>query len=260
MTPIPVAKTDLSHTREANQPPEPAITRRKLSDEVLERLLDLIESGQVQPGDQLPSERDLMTRYGVGRPAVREALQCLEQMGLITISHGERARVVSLTAHSMLDQISRSARHLLSTSPQTLEQLKEARLLFEVGMVRLAAAKCTPEDAATLARAVDRLEGARRDGQAFLAADLAFHEAIACVSGNPIFAAVSKAMLGWLAHFHTELVRQPGAEEITITEHRRIADLIAANDGEGAAAMMSEHLMRASAQYRSSRAGTNAAN
>ena len=51
------------------------ITRRKLSDQVFDRLRALIASGELQAGDPMPSERDLMERFGVGRPAVREALQ-----------------------------------------------------------------------------------------------------------------------------------------------------------------------------------------
>lgn len=239
-----------------------AVPRRKLADEVLERLLQLIESGSFQAGDQLPSERELMTAFQVGRPAVREALQSLQQMGMISISHGERARVVSVTPAAMFDQIARSARHLLSTSPQTLEHLKEARLMFELGMVRIAASKATKADQARLRRAVDDLAAAGRTGGEFLSADIAFHETIASISGNPIFVAISRAMLEWLAHFHTELVRQPGAEDITLSEHRQILERIVARDVEGAVKAMWDHLTRANALYRSrKRTGTrNAAN
>lgn len=70
------------------------ISRRKLYQEVQDRLLARLRGGEFAPGDQLPSERDLMAFYGVGRPAVREALQTLAQAGIVEITHGERARVV----------------------------------------------------------------------------------------------------------------------------------------------------------------------
>ena len=59
------------------RPFEP-IQRRKLYQEVVDRLVERISSGMYRPGDKLPSERELMTQFGVGRPAVREAMQSLE--------------------------------------------------------------------------------------------------------------------------------------------------------------------------------------
>ena len=80
-----------------------------------------------------------MDRFGVGRPAVREALQSLQTMGLITISHGERSRVNELSPDAVLRQGDAVARMLLSPAPENLEDLKQARWLFELGMVRVGA-------------------------------------------------------------------------------------------------------------------------
>src|SRR5262245_1222463 len=106
-------------------PPE-RIVRRKLSNEVFERLFAMIERGDFTPEEQLPSERELMERFGVGRPAIREALQTLATMSLVSINHGERARVIKPSAFGIIDQIDHAARHLLSSSPKSLEHLKEA--------------------------------------------------------------------------------------------------------------------------------------
>lgn len=227
------------------------IQRRKLFQEVLDRLLERIRQGEFQPGDQLPSERELMAAYGVGRPAVREALQALERDGIVSISHGERARVVLPTADSLIEQIASSARHLLSVEPSTLDHLKDARLFLEAGLARRAACCATPEGIELLQeRLRAHIEARHRQGGEFLAKDMAFHRQIAALTGNPIFPAIIEAMFGWLAAFYVDLVSVPGAEDLTIAEHTRIFEAIAAGDGEAAAKAMHDHLSRANDLYR----------
>ena len=59
-----------------------------------------------------------MQAYEVGRPAVREALFALQRMGLIAITHGDRARVVEVSADAAIRQVSDMARFLLEPSPR----------------------------------------------------------------------------------------------------------------------------------------------
>jgi DNA-binding FadR family transcriptional regulator len=225
------------------------ITRRKLSDEVLERLLRLISEGNLKPGDAMPSERELMERFGVGRPAIREAMQSLSSMGLVSISHGERARVQELTAQSIIRQVDQSAHIMLQRSSDSLEHLKEARLLFERGMVREAAAKATPQDVARLRAIVEDQRAALGKADAFMAADMRLHTEIAAISGNPIFVSISEAMLGWLKAYHTELLLWSGKETYTLAEHAVIIDAIETGDPDAAEAAMVKHLQRSSGLY-----------
>jgi GntR family transcriptional regulator, sialic acid-inducible nan operon repressor len=225
------------------------IARRKLSDEVLDRLLARIRSGEFPVGSWLPSERELMQAFGVGRPAVREAMQALQRMGLVAIIHGEGARVLPLSAETVIAQISDTAMHLLTGSRDLLEHLKEARLMFEVAMARLAAERATAEDIAKLLQALEVHKACLDDPQAFLETDMALHRAIAAVSGNPIYMAVSQAMLQWLENFHHEAVRAPGVESTTLAEHVKLIERIAAVDADGAAAAVTEHLTRAHKHY-----------
>ncbi|WP_374332597.1 transcriptional regulator NanR [Aestuariivirga sp.] len=225
------------------------IIRRKLSDEVLERLLRLFSDGNLKPGDAMPSERELMERFGVGRPAIREAMQSLANMGLVSISHGERARVQELTAQSIIRQVDLSAHIMLQRSSSSLEHLKAARLFFERGMVREAAAKATAEDVARLRTIVAEQRAALGDAVAFMSADMRLHTEIAAISGNPIFVSVSEAMLGWLKAYHTELLMWSGKENYTLAEHAVIIDAIEKGDGDAAEAAMVKHLQRSSGLY-----------
>jgi DNA-binding FadR family transcriptional regulator len=226
------------------------IPRRKLSQEVLDRLLARITSGEYAAGDQLPSERQLMEMFRVGRPAIREAMQTLSHMGLVSITHGERARVTPITAAKVMGQVGESAKHFLANAPENLEHLKEARVFFEVGMVRLATERASDADIARLERRLQEHRDALTDLSGFLDRDMAFHREIAAISGNPIYAAVAQAMFDWLAVYHVSLLRAVGAEQITIDEHERIFNGIAKRDAEEAAAAMSDHLKRASSLYR----------
>lgn len=244
---------DSAETSDTRQPLPatelPPIARRKLSHEVLDRLLPRIRTGEFPVGELLPSERDLMAGLGVGRPAVREALQTLERMGLVAIVHGEGARVLPLSADKVIGQISDAAMHLLSGSSDLLEHLKEARLQFEVSMVRIAAQRATPEQIEHLRVLLDDHKASVNDLPRFLSTDMAFHRAIAEISGNAIYKAVSQAMLEWLEQFHQEAVRAPGAEKTSLNEHVKMFKCIAAHDPDGAAEVLTAHLKRANKHY-----------
>lgn len=225
------------------------IVRRKLSDEVFARLKLLITSGELSPGGEMPSERALMERFGVGRPAIREAMQALAGMGLVAISHGERAKVLEMTAQSIFRQMDSSAKIMLAKSADSLEHLKSARIFFERGMVREAAGKANPESVARLRQLLVQQRQALGNSDAFIAADMQFHAAIAGMSGNPIYAAVSEAMLGWLKVYHTELLIWSGKETFTLAEHKEIVSCIEAGDPDGAEEAMVKHLERSRGLY-----------
>jgi DNA-binding FadR family transcriptional regulator len=231
-----------------SQPVE-QIVRRKLSDEVFDRLERLITSGELKPGDEMPSERVLMERFGVGRPAIREAMQSLANMGLVSISHGERAKVLQLTAKSIFRQVDLTAKIMLSQSSDTLEHLKSARIFFERGMAREAAPRATEKDIADLRDIIERQRTSLGHAEEFISADMQFHTRIAQISGNPIFVAVSEAMLAWLKTYHTDMLIWTGKEKFTLTEHEEIVGRIEKKDVEGAEKAMIKHLERSRSLY-----------
>ena len=83
----------------------------------------------------------------------------------------------------------------------------------------------------------------------FLETDIAFHRGIAAISGNPIYMAVSQAMLQWLQQFYNDAVRAPGAENTTLNEHVKLFECIANHDPNGATRALTEHLTRANTLY-----------
>jgi DNA-binding FadR family transcriptional regulator len=227
----------------------PPIERRKLSHAIEERLLAQLQAGDMLPGDVLPSERELMSLYSVGRPAVREAMQNLERMGLIEIRHGERPRVAKPSLERTLSQLGETMRHVLVHSESSLEHLKQARATFEMEMARIAARHHTDEQIEELRGILASHRKCPLPSPEFLVLDGRFHLGIARISGNPIFAALSESLFNWLARFHAHLVRSPGNEDLTLSEHAAILAAIDAGDAELAAREMADHLNRANALY-----------
>ena len=225
------------------------IQKRKLYQDVVDRLMQRIQTGEIRPGEQLPPERELMDMYGVGRPAVREALQALERSGIVEISQGERARVVIPTAQDLIGQIASGTRHLLQVQPDMLEHLKQARIFLEVGTARMAAERATDEDVAALRARIEEQRASLARLEEFLSRDMAFHREIARISGNPIFPAVVEAIFQWGSDYYQPMVRAPGAELLTLQEHGRLVDAIAAHDPDAAEAAMRSHLLRSNELY-----------
>jgi DNA-binding FadR family transcriptional regulator len=177
-------------------------------------------------------------------------MQALEQTGLIEIRHGERARVAEPSVGRMVDQVSQSMKHLLVHSPATLEHLTEARLTFEMEMARMAARRAGPSDLQRLEETVAEQAAAVGEPRRFRLLDGRFHRDIAAISGNPIWAALSDALFRWLNDFYVDLVSVPGAENLTLAEHREIIAAIGSGNPDRAAAMMADHLNRANDLYR----------
>lgn len=224
------------------------IRRRKLYEHVVERIEAAIHEGHYAPGDQLPAERDLMEAYGVGRTAVREALFALQRMGLIVISNGERARVSQPSAVTMIDELSGVARHLLA-QPDGAQHFQQARLLFEVGVARLAAETVTDAGIRSLHAALEANRLAIGKERAFERTDVAFHYALAEITRNPIFTALHSGLSEWLTEQRSTSLRVKGAAEAACAAHRRIFDAVAARDADAAGQAMSEHLIEVGAYY-----------
>ena len=217
------------------------VRRRKLYEEIVERIEQLMLEGHLAPGDQLPSERDLMTRFQVGRTAVREALFALNRMGLISLQNGERALVTRPTPQNLLGELSGAVRHMLA-APDGVRHFQNARLLFETALVRDAAANATDADIERLAAALKRNRQSLGNPDAFIASDVAFHYVLAEMPRNPIFTALHAAIAEWLQEQRATSVHEHGSPDAAFRAHRRIFLAIQARDVDEAERAMRDHL------------------
>jgi GntR family transcriptional regulator, sialic acid-inducible nan operon repressor len=231
--------------------PAPArspIRRRKLYEEVAQRIEEMIHTGRYAPGDQLPSEKEIMEELGVGRSTVREAMLSLQKMGLTSVKSGERARVTEPTAQVLVNELSGAARLLLA-QPGGVQRFQEARALFEIGLARAAAQCASEEDLHRLKETLDANFRAIGDPVGFVRTDVAFHYAIAVIPRNTIFTALYNAVVEWLTEQREISGKAPMSPELAYAAHERIFKAIAAHDAVAAEAAMQDHLDQVAKLY-----------
>jgi GntR family transcriptional regulator, sialic acid-inducible nan operon repressor len=221
--------------------PAIAIKRRKLYEEVVDHLERMIHEGEFADG-RLPSERELMRLFGVGRPAIREALFHLRKMGLVEIRSGERARVTRPTPQFVIDSLASTARHMIG-APGGVQNFQNARLFFEIGLARHAALNATEEDLADFAEALEVNRQSIGDLKRFEKTDVAFHYVLALIPRNPIFTAFHTGLAEWL-HEQRRTTLARGQDVRAYQAHRAIFEAVAARDPDRA-----EHAMRAHLEY-----------
>ncbi len=206
------------------------VVRRSAADEVRAQLVALIESGQLQVNDRLPSEAELSRRFGVSRPIVREALGRLQALGLTESRPGSGTYVASsvtkLTVH--FGQYSAS-------------DLNEVRRCLEVPAARLAAGRRTLEDVEQLNFILGEHESAAT-AEEVIGFDGQFHCAIASATGNLLFVRLLEDLQETLREqtLAVSTLRNRGAG--AASEHRAILKAIVERDGDTAAAAMEQHL------------------
>ena len=227
------------------------VKRRKIHEDVASQIEEAIISGSLAEGDNLPSERDLMESFGVGRPAVREALLLLERMGLVQLTTGGRARIIRPTVSVLVNQLAGTAKHFLA-SPGGEESFQDARRLFEAAIARNAAEIASDADIEQLRNALEANRATLDDMAAFERTDVAFHFALASIGDNPVFAALHGGIAGWLSMQRHISLRVEGAAARAFKSHERIFDAVANHRPEDAWRAMDEHLRDVMQLYRRS--------
>ena len=216
------------------------IQRTKLHEDVANLMLGKIQDGEWAPGDRLPAETALASRFDVSRSTVRAAIRSLQSQRVIVSRAGsgsyvtERAPVI-LQARAMSD---------IMATPEIYRDLVQTRCLIEPGLAGLAARQAEPDEAAALIDVAERmLDTDDRDALMRLGYD--FHMMLAAMSHNRVLVEFYRYVSAQLrsmraADFLTAEVYRRGARE-----HFDIARAILEGDPEEAARRMRRHLYAA---------------
>lgn len=221
---------------------KPAPLRRdRLSDQIVKDIEARVLSGELAIGDRLPSERELMAYYGVGRPAVREALLWLSKTGMLTVSTGDRTRVSEPDPRELLQLLSGAARMLVAR-PEGVRQFQQTRIFVEVAMVREAVRMASSDDILALEQLLREGEDNAGDTAAFSAADDAFHQYIAGIARDPLLTALYQVVLDLLEDQRRKSLSHPEGLGKAIVSHREVFEAIRDRDADRAEAAMRRHL------------------
>ncbi|EAX48163.1 GntR domain protein [Thermosinus carboxydivorans Nor1] len=218
------------------------VKTRKVYEEIVEQIKQLIVEGKLQPGDKLLSERELSERLNVSRASVREAFSALEMMGIITIRPGEGSFVRQVSYEGMLEPLS----FLLQVDAADVLQLLEVRKILEVETAALAALRATPQDLEDIYRAMNSMVEQVNAGDIGDLGDAAFHCSLARATNNMVLIKVMNTITDLMNNtFRSSRQRLFLVEHMPEALHRShcaIYEAVAAKDAQLARARMRDHL------------------
>lgn len=226
------------------------VDRSTLPEEIATRLLELIRAEQLRPGDKLPAERELAAEMHVSRPVLREALRALSIMKVVDIRQGAGTYITALEPQQLVSHLD----FVFSKDPVALSQLAETRRIVEVGNVRLAAQRMTPDELADLGALLKRLRAAVDDAERFAELDIAFHDAVCEAAGNFLLVQFMRIIntLGRVSRERTGAAAS--TRKRALRDHEAIFAALRAHDPAAAAAAMDAHLVHVEAALASAMA------
>jgi GntR family transcriptional repressor for pyruvate dehydrogenase complex len=239
-----VAKTTVSRQRAT---PTSTATREKPK-QVADQLRNDIIDGQLAEGDSLGTEADLITRFEVSRPTLREALRILEAEGLISIQRGVLGGV---TVHRPDRRMTaRAAAFVLRSRSVDLADVFDASAIIEPAAARSVAGSRSRSGAAKRLRAIiTEQKRAIDDAVDFANAQVRFHEEIVVLAGNLTLTIVSEMLNEVIARAVEDVIEQTRLQGVAvrrsaIRSHELLADLIEAGEGDAAQAHWNAHMAK----------------
>ncbi|MFA6506156.1 MAG: FadR/GntR family transcriptional regulator [Treponemataceae bacterium] len=219
------------------------IKRVRVYEDIVRRILYMIQEGDLKIGDRLPAERDLSNSLGVSRSSVREALRALELLGHIEtrvgIDGGSFVREVGFEkAQSIL-------KSMFNLSQDSVTDLIEVRMIVETRSASLAAERRRDEDIVVLDEAISLMEDEIKGGDVGIKGDHTFHAAVAKASRNNVLFLLSEMLEEMIEDTRLQSLSLPGVPELALLEHKNIVKAIKAGNGKTAERHMHTHLNRA---------------
>lgn len=219
-------------------PPRRPGPKREKPQQIADELRRLIIAGELEEGESLGHEPELIERFGVSRPSLREALRILEAEGLITVLRGVQGGVVAHRPDRR--QAARTAALILQTRNVPLADVFAARTIIEPAAVRMVAQARNRRSSARRLRAlIAEEEAAIDDAVSFGEANARFHEELVALGGNQTLGIVAEMLDEVVARAVTAVAQTTETDSLTtrrrgVRSQERLVELIEAGDADGA--------------------------
>ncbi len=220
--------------------------KQELTTRTLADILSFIQKRNYDPGERLPSERELSERFGVGRGVVREALSVLENLRYLSRRPNSGVFLTATPERVSLETLGLFSELGISLTTDKLLEALEVRRIVEVQAVQLACQRRTDEDLALLQGIVERFEasigGKTEDSTADL--DYAFHMAIFNAAHNTVLTQMVHPFYLMSAHRRATFFADTTRSKASNRQHRDLLDAIRKRDEANAQRVMGEHIGR----------------
>ncbi len=217
----------------------PKIRQESIFEKIISHIKDQLNCGNLNAGDQLPTERDLSEMMGVNRHSVREAFRVLEFLGVIERKVG----VGTVVKNVGQDLLAERLKHAPDFSPDSfLCELLELRMVLEPAMASLAAKRATEAEIEEMAHAIRELKAKVDHVGEAASADIRLHMVIAKATHNITFSRLFEPVLSMLSHIRERMKKVRSRRQSIITEHEDIFNAIESRDSKKAEEAMRYHL------------------
>jgi GntR family transcriptional repressor for pyruvate dehydrogenase complex len=215
------------------------IQRSSTSELVIEQILQSVHSGELQPGDKLPPERELTKMFGVGRSTLREAISALVLVGYLEVVQGRGTFL-----KSELPSVTLSASDLNEVhTAANIMDLVEVREILECNAVKLAAHRADPNDIRQLSEVLAQMEATVDDIKQFSEYDFEFHITLARATRNAVILEMMKLIVTKVHEQYERFSRKTlFRTDRAVETAAQILSSVADGDGEQASRLMQEHL------------------
>jgi GntR family transcriptional repressor for pyruvate dehydrogenase complex len=213
------------------------VRRDKVYEGVAKQIERLILK-RLQPGDKLPSERELAETLGVSRSSIRDAIRSLELMGMVEPRQGAGTIVREISSESLVNPLANA----IKRKEELIGELLDFRKMLEPQLAARAATRVSPNQISEMEQILERQEQKLRDGESAIVEDSEFHYAIALASGNSVVLRVLDTLMDLLRDSRERSLQVEGRPQKSLAGHRRILAALKRHDGEAAKAAMRRHI------------------